>query len=327
MRLKTLKSRLAGHPDFHPIIYLAQGLNDLRGLRMLPVGSDGRSRASLWPFSASTGRNLPGGREFIFQLSRWTRGLIRPEPGHFLCYADWIAQEYAIIAYLSGDPLLIHCYELAGDPYANLGILMGLMPEGAGKKHPLRDVVKVVVLGLFYGRGVKSIARSTQQSRRFIQSVIDDFWVRCPRSRRWLQNYVDGLVLLGQVSTNFGWTVHHHPLTKATSAANFPVQAHGAEMMRWAACLGYENHVPFCAPVHDAFVSLGRIEDEEHIVATHLACMERSSAIVLGGPLVRVEHRTFRYPDRFVDDKGWPVWEWITRALDPNLAIKPARTA
>jgi hypothetical protein len=326
MRLKTLRRKLAHHPDLHPVVYLAQGLNDLRGLRNLPVGSDGRTRVSLWPFSAATGRNLPGG-DFIFQLSRWVRSLIRPGPARFVCYADWTAQEYAIIAYLSNDPLLIHCYESPGDPYVNLGIIMGLMPEGAGKNHPLRDVIKVVVLGLFYGRGVRSIAVATRRQVRFIQTVISDFWARCPKAHRWLESYVDGLFLLGRTWTKFGWTVHRHRLTKATSAANFPVQAHGSEMMRWAACLGFENDVPLCCPIHDAFVCEGRLNDEDRIVSTLSACMERASAIVLGGPTVRAKPVVFRYPERFADDKGWPVWEWIAGTLDPALAIKPAWTA
>jgi hypothetical protein len=327
MRLKALKARLAGHPDLHPIVALAQGLLDLRGLRDLPIGSDGRARASLWPFSAATGRNLPKSREFLFQLSRWTRSLIRPGPGRFLCYMDWTAQEFAIIAYLSQDSLLMHCYESGGDPYANLGAIMGLMPAGAGKDHPLRDVVKVVVLGLFYGRGIRSIAAATRRQTRFIESVIDDFWARCPRSRRWLEGYVDGLALLGRAWTKFGWTVHHHSLTKATSAANFPVQAHGAEMMRWMACLGYENGVPLCCPVHDAYVAEGRLEDQEPIVSTFSTCMERASAVVLGGPVVRAKPVVFRYPERFADAKGWRAWAWIAGSLDPALAIRPARTA
>jgi hypothetical protein len=327
MKLKTLRQKLVGHPDLHSVVTLAQGLNDLRGLRDLPVGTDGRARASLWPFSASTGRCLPSGREFLFQLSRWTRSLIRPEPGRFVVYADWTAQEFAIIAYLSGDPLLIRCYESPGDPYCNLGAIMGLMPEGSGKGHPLRDVVKVVVLGMFYGRGVRSIVAATRRQPRFVQQVIDDFWARCPRARRWLQSYVDGLWLLGKAWTKFGWTVRRHRLTKATSAANFPVQAHGAEMMRWAACLGYENGVPLCCPVHDAFVAEGRLEDEDRIVATLTACMERASAIVLDGAIVRAQPVVFRYPERFADEDGWPVWEWITRALDPSLAQRPIRIA
>jgi hypothetical protein len=204
---------------------------------------------------------------------------------------------------------------------------MGLMPPDAGESHPFRAVIKVVVLGLFYGRGVRSIAAETRRSRRFIQSVIDDFWGRCPRARRWLENYVDRLFLLGEAWTKFDWRIHHHRLTKATSAANFPVQAHGAEMMRWDACLGYENDAPLICPVHDAYLIEGRLEDEDQIVATHSACMERASSIVLGGPIVRAKSVIFRYPDRFADKKGWPTWEWITASLDPSLAVRPARMA
>jgi hypothetical protein len=326
VKLRTLKARLAGRPELHSIVALAQGLNDLRGLRKLPIGPDGRARAPLWPFSSSTGRNLPGGG-FLFQLSRWTRSLIRPTPGRFVCYADWTAQEFAIIAYLSGDPLLMTCYEQPGDPYVNLGSIMGLIPEGSSREHPLRDVIKVVVLGLFYGRGARSIAKATRRPIRFIQAIIDDFWSRCPKAHRWLQSYVDALFLTGHAWTKFGWTVHHHRSTKATSAANFPVQAHGAEMMRWAACLAFDNGVPLCGSVHDAFVSEGRIEDEREIVAAKLACMERGSSIVLGGPIVRAHPVVFRYPERFADKKGWTAWRWIMGTLDPRLAIKPARTA
>jgi hypothetical protein len=98
-------------------------------------------------------------------------------------------------------------------------------------------------------------------------------------------------------------------------------------MMRWAACLGYENDVPLCGPVHDAFLCEGRQEDEKPIVSTLVTCMERASAIVLNGAIVRATPVVFRYPERFADKDGWATWEWITSALDPSLAIKPTRTA
>jgi hypothetical protein len=327
MRLKTIRRKLAHHPDLHVVVALARGLQDLRGLRDIPIGPDGRSRASLWPFSTLTGRNQPAGKEFLFALSRWTRSLIRPGPGRFVAYMDWTAQEFAIIAYLSGDSTLIRCYEMPGDPYANLGAIMGLMPQGTGKEHPLRDVIKTVVLGLFYGRGVRSIASKTRKPELFISHVVEDFWDHCHGARRWLENHVDGLYLLGRIRTRFGWTVHRHRETKSTTAMNFPVQAHGAEMMRWAACLAYENDVPFCCPVHDAFVCEGRVEDERQIVDTLTRCMTKASSIVLGGPTVRAHSVVFRYPERFADGHGWATWSWIASAIDPALAIRPARTA
>ena len=314
LKLRTLKARLAGTPELRPIVALAQGLTDLRGLRNLRVGSDGRARSLLWPFGTATGRNSPDG-SFIFLLSRWCRSLIKPPPGSFLCYADWTAQEFAVIAYLSQDPLLCQCYEAPGDPYANLGIVMGLLPPGAGKEHPLRDVVKVVVLGLFYGRGARSIGGATRRPVRFIEHVVADFWGRCPKARRWLESYVDGLTLLGKTWTRFGWEIHHHRLTKSTSAANFPVQGNAAEMLRWACVLGVENGLSICAPVHDALLVEGKLTDEVEVVRTLSACMDRAAQIVLDGATVRSKCVVFRAPERFADRTGWSVWSWIVGLL------------
>jgi hypothetical protein len=327
MRLKVLRERLARYPDLAPIVALAQALNDLRGLRNLPVGADGRARASLWPFASLTGRNQPRGREFIFSLSRWTRGLIRPEPGCFLVYIDWEGQEYAVIAYLSQDPLLIRCYEADNDPYCNIGIVMGLLPPNSRKEHPDRDVIKTVILGLFYGRGIKSIAAATRRTKRYISDVVQEFRRRCPKALRWLESHIDALFLLDRIETRHGWVVHRHPLTKSTTAGNFPVQAAGANMMQWAACLAYENGVPLIGSVHDSFLAEGRLEDEDRIVETLVRCMRRASEIVLDGAVIRAKPIVFRYPNRFIDDKGWSTWSWIMSVLDPSLAIRPAQIA
>jgi hypothetical protein len=240
---------------------------------------------------------------------------------------DWVAQEFAIIAYLSKEPLLIACYEMPGDPYVNLGIILGLMPPGSGKDHPLREPLKTCILGLFYGRGVRSIAAATHHRTHYIQSVVNTFWAKCPRARRWSEGYVDRLFLFDQISTRCGWMVHRHRETKVTTARNFPVQANAAEMMRWAACLAYENGVPLNCPVHDAFLGEGRLEDQDSIVATQAASMERGSAIILDGAIVRVESHVFRYPDRFMDDKGWKKWQRITATIDTTLGNPPARIA
>jgi hypothetical protein len=87
-------------------------------------------------------------------------------------------------------------------------------------------------------------------------------------------------------------------------------------MMRWASCVAYDNGIPLCCPIHDAFLCEGPIGDEAEIVAGLGACMERASAIVLDGATVRAKPVITRHPDRFQDDKGWRAWGWITRAID-----------
>jgi len=62
---------------------LRQALSDLR-LTGLTIGSDGRNRTALFPFSTLTGRNAPSNTKFIFGPANWIRGLMRPPPGHVL---------------------------------------------------------------------------------------------------------------------------------------------------------------------------------------------------------------------------------------------------
>ena len=76
----------------------------------LPVGSDSRNRCSLAPFRSITGRNQPSTSNFIFGPAKCLRGLIRPEEGCGLAYIDFISQEIAIAAGLSGDGLMARHY-------------------------------------------------------------------------------------------------------------------------------------------------------------------------------------------------------------------------
>jgi hypothetical protein len=89
-------------------------LSQLR-LADLAVGSDGRNRAMLSPFRAKSGRNAPSNAKFIFGPSTWLRGLIKPEPGRAVAYADWGRQEFGIAAALSGDRAMMEAYR-SGDP-------------------------------------------------------------------------------------------------------------------------------------------------------------------------------------------------------------------
>src|SRR5829696_3862522 len=98
-----------------PLRELRSSLSQLR-LASLSVGADGRNRALLSAFGASTSRNLPSNSKFIFGPSVWLRALIKPEPGYGISYIDWQSQEFGIAAALSGDTRTMDAY-LTGDPY------------------------------------------------------------------------------------------------------------------------------------------------------------------------------------------------------------------
>ena len=73
----TFKTMARLHPILEPLRQLRKTLAQMQA-RELAVGSDGRNRCLLSPFSSSTGRNQPSNAKFIFGAARWLRGLIRP---------------------------------------------------------------------------------------------------------------------------------------------------------------------------------------------------------------------------------------------------------
>lgn len=44
--------------------------------------------------------------------------------------------------------------------------------------------------------------------------------------------------------------------------------------------------------------------------------MARASSIVLGGPTLRTDAKTIRYPDHYTDSRGDEIWEHVTGLLE-----------
>jgi DNA polymerase-1 len=118
------------------------------------------------------------------------------------------------------------------------------------------------------------------------------------------------------IQTVFGWPIRPSANTKERSIMNYPMQANGAEMMRLAACLATERGIEVCAPVHDAFLICAPLDRIEADTAAMKEIMEEASRIVLDGFTVRAEHKIFRYPERFMDEKrGRVMWDRVMRLL------------
>jgi hypothetical protein len=315
----TFDRMAIAYSDVRPLRDLRKALGEFRAVRALPIGADGRNRASLWPFSSSTGRNLPSGREFIFSLASWVRGLIRPEPGRALAYLDYRSQEYAIAAFLSGDPRMIAGYESGRDPYLELGRLIGMVPDDASKKsHPeARKILKVVVLGTQYGQGAVGLARRIGWPVPRARRLLNEMWATYPRLKRWLDGAVDCAMLRGRLHTCFGWEVLTHRESKATTLMNFPIQAHAAEMLRWACTLATDRGLMVNCPVHDALLVEGPLDEVESFVSAAQRAMADASAIVLNGPRLGIDVKVTRWPDRFQDDDGWNTWCRIAEMVGP----------
>src|SRR5262249_17333470 len=149
--------------------------------------------------------------------------------------------------------------------------------------HPReRDRLKVCCgLGAMYGAGPATVAGTLGvpvcQARDWLRAHREGYrtyW-------RWSDAFVDQAMLTNRLTTCYGWSLAVGPDTRPTTLRNWPMQAHGAEMMRLAACLATERGIAVCCPVHDAFLieaDAGMIDAES---ARMQEAMREASELVL----------------------------------------------
>ena len=148
----------------------------------------------------------------------------------------------------------------SGDPYLAFGKQAGAIPpEGTRDTHEAeRNLFKACVLAVQYGMGAEALADRIGQPVDTAKRLLRLHRETYPAFWRWSEAAVDRAMLLGELQTVFGWPIHVGPSVdpmkgaNARSLANFPCQAHGAEMLRLACCMLAEAGVGLCAPVHDA---------------------------------------------------------------------------
>ena len=313
----TFKDMSRRDPRVRPLRELRATLSDLK-LNKLAVGSDGRNRTLLSPFKSKTGRNQPATSRYIFGPSKWIRVLIKPTKGSALAYLDWGSQEIAIAAALSGDELLWDAYA-SGDPYISFAIQAGLAPLGATKNSHkvIRDRCKQVVLGVNYGMSAHGVAIAAGIHVIEAQDLLQKHRETYVKFWAWAdQNKERGLLGL-PLETCFGWRIQATVgKVKANSFLNFPMQSHGAEMLRIASCLAIQHGLKLCAPIHDALLIEAPISQIDADVAQLKHCMSEASEAVLGdGKICKVDEEIVRFPDRYMDEHGQEMWDQIMGLL------------
>ena len=309
----TFSTMSKRYPKVQPLHELRKTLSEFK-LNKLEVGKDGRNRTLLSPFAAKTGRNQPSTAKFIFGPAKWVRGLIKPEIGMSLAYCDWSSQEIAIAAALSGDELLWKAYE-SGDPYIAFAIQAGLAPSDATKEthKVIRNRCKSVVLGINYGMSAYGIAQAAEIHILDAKSLLQKHRETYKKFWSWADNNKN-IGLLGlKLETCFGWPIQVEAgHVKANTFLNWPMQAHGAEMMRIACVLAVERGLKLCAPIHDALLIEAQNDQIDADVTKLKECMSEASEGVLGnGKICQVDAEIVKYPDRYMDEQGQEMWDKI----------------
>ena len=320
----TFRSMAKAYPAVAELRELRAALGKMRLFDDLAIGPDGRNRTAIMPFRARTGRNQPSNAKFIFGPSRWLRSLIKPEPGMAVVYIDYGQQEFGIAAALSVDNAMAEAYR-TGDPYLAFGKQAGAIPpEGTKKTHGgPRALFKACVLAVQYGMGAEALADRIGQPVDMAKRLLRLHRETYPAFWKWSEAAVDRAMLLGRLETVFGWPIHVGPSAdpmkgaNARSLANFPCQAHGAEMLRLACCMLVEAGIGLCAPIHDAVLIEGPADSIDEVVERARGIMAEASKIVLGGFEIGTEFEIVRYPDRYIDEAGADFWNTVTRLAGP----------
>jgi hypothetical protein len=93
------------------------------------------------------------------------------------------------------------------------------------------------------------------------------------------------------------------------------MQANGAEMLRLACCLGIEQGIEVCAPVHDAVLICAPLDRLDEDVARMQDAMREASRVVLDGFELGTDPEIVRYPDRYADPRGAVMWERVMKLI------------
>jgi len=315
---KTMATR---HPVLQPLRDLRSTLVHLRDLKVT-VGSDGRNRCSLMPFRSKTGRNYPPSSKFMFGPSTWLRSLIKPEPDRAVAYIDWVSAEFGIAAALSGDPRMLSAYE-SGDVYMAFAIEAGAAPAGATKLTHARqrELYKLTTLAVQYGQGAAGLATTLGIAHWEAQELLDLHRRVFPTYWDWIEWNSQRAAFVGTLETVFRWPLRITDRTKPNTISNFPMQAHGAEMLRWGCTFATERGIEVHAPVQDALLVGGACDEIDDVVEETCRAMDDASEIVLDGFALKTESHVVRYPDRYMDKRGVTMWNRVNSMLNLNGVV------
>lgn len=312
----TFSEQTKSFPQLRPLKELRQALGQLR-LHDLAVGRDGRNRCLLSIFSAKTSRNQPSTTKFVFGLSAWLRGLIKPRPGWGLAYIDWSQQEFGIAAALSQDARMRSAYT-SGDPYLAFAKQAGVAPDDATKAShaEIREQFKACTLAVQYGMGEEALARRIGQPTAYARQLLKLHHQTYRKFWAWSDGVVDYAQIHRRLWTLFGWQLHLSGKINERSVRNFPMQANGAELLRLACCLGTEADIKIVAPVHDAVLIEAPLEELEEASRAMQNIMAEASEVVLGGFRLRSDVKLIRAPERYNEARGEPMWTTVMNLLE-----------
>ncbi len=302
---------------------IRNALRDLTYLRETEITRESRNHCDVRPFAANTGRNQPLRKQYAWEMPR---ALISPAPGTSLAIVDFAQQEIGIAAFLSDDPTMTRHYEI-GDAFINFGKAAGLTDSGSTvARQTERSRIKQVLAPIMYGASAATIAGKLGCSTSFARGVIQTHKRIYHRFWEWRGGVIRLYNQNIPLETVYGWQ-RHQPITVPAdverlmrSAANFPVQAHGAEIL-WSACRRiHEAGFQLLGVLHDAVLVEAPAEDINDVCDGVSAIMRDASREILPRSL-KTASQIAVHPNQF--PFGSKFWAHVTAIFDERAGVCP----
>lgn len=312
---QTFREMSGRYPEVETLRELRCTISKLR-LNDLAVGTDGRNRVVLGPYGTKTARNAPSNSRFVFGPAKWIRFLIAPPPGRVLVHRDCAQQEVRIAAVLSGDDALLAACE-AGDVYLGIAAQLGFIRDDMPpiELENTRALFKVVVLSILYGVGPRTLAMRTGISLYEACEVLARLRARFHVFETYSQCVTDYAGMNLEISTQFGWVMQCPPGINPRTVRNFPIQGTASEILHVASTLAERRGLEIVAPVHDALMAEGPLDQAEDISAALDRVMRDAGAVVLRGYELPTDVQMVRPGEHFFDKRGREMWETVQRLL------------
>lgn len=216
------------------------------------LGSDDRVRPYFGIYGSQSSRSQPGAIGFIPLKAHWMRAFLEAPPGRALCGIDYSSQEFLIAAVLSQDKAMMRAYE-SGDVYLAFAKQAGLAPADATREthEAVRNRSKSLVLGMSYDMGAKGLASRIGCTEKEAEDLIDVFFDTYPDYKEWKRQTEAEYRTEQHLTLPDGWPIHGDN-DNVRSVLNFPVQGHGAVVMRRAVALAQDAEHDVVFTLHDA---------------------------------------------------------------------------
>ena len=139
---------------------------------------------------------------------------------------------------------------------------------------------------------------------------------------RWAEDTIATALFSGQMTTRYGWRRGILADPNVRSIQNWPMQSHGAEMMRAVMIAATEIGFNICAPIHDAFLLEAPVDRIEEDIAAFRTIMEAAGTTVVGVPIeadpiekMKKDKKIIRLGSRYIDERGAAMWDKVMRLL------------